>query len=360
MKRKDKEFRGTKCLNCDTNLDVSEKYCHACGQLNSTKKLTIKDFIEEFFSNFYAYDSRLRNSIVSIFTKPGVLAREFNQGKRHTYANPFRLFLSVSIVLFISYNLTEGDSEPIDKTDEKEVANKDSNKEIAKEKDSVNFNILGTDFTIGGKKSSKRTYSKDSIYTAKFLDKSLDSNLDPLIYRLLTFRNFHKKYPEKTDKQCFLELGFEDEFFNQLFFKKAQSFQTNEIGKEIGKYFYEKLPFLIFISLPILTLMFLMVFYSKKINYTEHLVFTYAFFTFMFICMMLFNFIELISFDVATFLEGIFFFLIFPFYLYKSLRNFYQQSRWITVLKFILLNPLFFLFLSICTIVMLFLGILLF
>ena len=68
MNRKDKKYRGTQCLNCETQLDVSEKFCHACGQLNSTKKLTIRDFIEEFFANFYAYDSRLRNSIVSIFT----------------------------------------------------------------------------------------------------------------------------------------------------------------------------------------------------------------------------------------------------------------------------------------------------
>ena len=266
--------------------------------------------------------------------------------------------MSVSIILFITFNIAEDESEPIVKTTEKEVAN--SNEEITKEKDSLNFNVLGTDVAIGGKKEIKKIYSKDSIYTAKFIDKNLDSNLDPLLYRLLTFRNFHKKHPKKTDKQCFKELGFEDEFLNQLFFKKAQSFQTNEIGREMGKYFYEKLPFLIFLSLPILTLMFSMIFYSKNINYTEHLVFTYTFFTFMFLCMILFNFIGLISDDVATFIAGISFSFLFPIYFYKSLRNFYQQSRWITVLKFILLNPLFFLFIGICTIVMFFLGILLF
>jgi hypothetical protein len=101
-KRKLRKFRGTKCLNCETALDISEKYCHQCGQLNSIKKLTIKDFFEEFLSNFYAYDSRLKNSIVSIFTKPGVLVREFNEGRRQKYANPFRLFLSVSIIIFVT------------------------------------------------------------------------------------------------------------------------------------------------------------------------------------------------------------------------------------------------------------------
>ena len=85
IQRKFKQYRGYECLNCETPLDSSEKYCHHCGQLNSTKRLTISDFIEEFLSNFYAYDSRLRNSIVSMFTKPGILAKEFNEGKRQKY-----------------------------------------------------------------------------------------------------------------------------------------------------------------------------------------------------------------------------------------------------------------------------------
>ena len=106
--------------------------------------------------------------------------------------------------------------------------------------------------------------------------------------------------------------------------------------------------------------MFWLVFYSRKTNYTEHLVFAYTFFTFIFLCMILFNFIELISSDVSAFIAGISFAFLFPIYFYKSLRNFYQQSRWITALKFILLIPLFFLFLGICALVMMFLGILLF
>ncbi|UGS23249.1 DUF3667 domain-containing protein [Flavobacterium channae] len=136
MGRKDLKYRGSECLNCGTALDISEKFCHHCGQLNSTKKLTISDFIEEFFANFYAYDSRLRNSIISIFTKPGVLAKEFNEGKRHTYANPFRLFLSVSLLLFISFNLTEGDSDSNTK-----ITEKDLNKE-RQIKDSITNQIL--------------------------------------------------------------------------------------------------------------------------------------------------------------------------------------------------------------------------
>ncbi len=357
MSRKDIKYRGTQCINCETSLDISEKYCHHCGQLNSTKKLTIKDFIEEFFANFYAYDSRLRNSIISIFTKPGALAREFNEGKRHTYANPFRLFLSVSLILFITFNFTEGDSNAIDKA-EKELT-KDQLKEEQKQ-DSIAIEAISSgktkDNLLKKYRNSKIEYSKDSIYTKKQLD-SISLGYE---YTFASFRNFHTKYPEKSEETALKELGFENSFIHKSMYNKCKKFKSNNINSEIFDYFYEKLPFFIFLSLPILTLMFWLVFYSKKINYTEHLVFAYTFFTFIFLCMILFNLIEFISSDVSNFIQGIAFAFIFPIYFYKSLRNFYQQSRWITVLKFLILNPLFFLFLGICTLIMMFIGIILF
>ena len=359
MSRKDIKYRGTQCINCETSLDISEKYCHHCGQLNSTKKLTIKDFIEEFFANFYAYDSRLRNSIISIFTKPGVLAREFNEGKRHTYANPFRLFLSVSIILFITFNLTEGDNLPVSDTAKEQLAKEQFKEEI--KKDSAALKILNTNVTIKDNLlKDKIKYSRDSIYTKEFIDENISSGFKPVIYTALSFRNFNRKYPEKTTEEALKELGHEVTFSTKTLFNKSKTFKSNDIESEVFDYFYQKLPFFIFLSLPILTLMFWLVFYSKKINYTEHLVFAYTFFTFIFMCLMIFNLISLLNDNIATFFEGISFAFIFPIYFYKSLRNFYQQSRWITVLKFLILNPLFFLFLGICTLIMMFIGIILF
>lgn len=359
MSRKDIKYRGTQCINCETSLDISEKYCHHCGQLNSTKKLTIKDFIEEFFANFYAYDSRLRNSIISIFTKPGALAREFNEGKRHTYANPFRLFLSVSIILFITFNLTEGDNLPVSDTAKEELAKEQFKEEI--KKDSAALKILNTNVTIKDNLlKDKIKYSRDSIYTKEFIDENISSGFKPVIYTALSFRNFNRKYPEKTTEEALKELGHEVTFSTKTLFNKSKTFKSNDIESEVFDYFYQKLPFFIFLSLPILTLMFWLVFYSKKINYTEHLVFAYTFFTFIFMCLMIFNLISLLNDNIATFFEGISFAFIFPIYFYKSLRNFYQQSRWITVLKFLILNPLFFLFLSICALIMMLIGLILF
>lgn len=360
--RKKFKYRGNACLNCSTSLDKSERYCHFCGQLNSTKKLTIKDFLEEFLSNFYAYDSRLRNSIVSIFTKPGVLAREFNEGKRQKYANPFRLFLSVSIALFITFsfdssvqnNLTDDTSDKIEKNQIIEEKKHDSFvlDTLKSENDSLK-NIVDT-----YKKQTK--FSKDSIYTKDFIDKNINKNTEPLTFIITSYRNFHIKYPEKSEEQTLEELGYEKNLLNSIMYRKSIQFKSNNINEELLDYFYQKMPFILFLSLPIITLIFWLVYIRKNMNYTEHLVFSYTFFTFMFVCIIIFNLIDLISSNLSEILTSICFTFIIPFYFYKSLRNFYLQSRWKTILKFIILNPLFGIFLFISFILMTFLGIILF
>lgn len=352
IQRKFKQYRGYECLNCETPLDSSEKYCHHCGQLNSTKRLTISDFIEEFLSNFYAYDSRLRNSIVSMFTKPGVLAKEFNEGKRQKYANPFRLFLSVSILLFLTISLAEKFSDSQSKNNN--TVNINDPKEIAAvAQDSLAFSNVSQ---LKNELKEYKNLNKDSIYTKEELDKSSIG----FYYKFSSFRNFHIKYPKKTTSQALQELGYDDTQLNHFLYNKSILFKTNNIKNELAEYFYQKLPFLIFLSLPIITIIFWMVFYSKKINYTEHLIFSYTFFTFLFICLILFNSIALFSETISEFLIAISTLFIFPYYLYRSLRNFYQQNRWKTVLKFIILNPLFGIFLLISSLIMIFLGILLF
>lgn len=323
MGRKDSKYRGSECLNCKTPLDFSEKYCHYCGQLNSTKKITLSDFIEEFFANFYAYDSKLRNSIISIFTKPGILAKRFNNGERTNFANPFRLFLSVSILLFLTFSFSEGNENNFN--NEEKVLNKETLFDSTKTADEK-FTKLST----------------DSIYNKKFLDKNLyQYDFTRLKLVITSFRNFHAKYPDKDNESILKELGYKNTAVTRFLVSKSKTFKTNNIQDEILEYFYQKLPFLIFLSLPFITIIFWLVFYKKDLNYTEHLIFVYSFYTFIFICFILFNIIGIFSEYLSDILIFLCFLVIFPYYLYRSLRNFYQFSRWITIFKLLILHPLF-------------------
>lgn len=331
MKRKEVKYRGEKCINCETPLDVSEKYCHACGQLNSTKKLDIKDFIEEFFANFYAYDSRLRNTFVTLFTKPGIAAREFSEGKRNHHANPFRLFLSISIILFIVMDISSRFNNNPKEKSKTELNKGDSIK--------TDYNkIHATSIKEVDKKTVKQ-FHRDSIYKASELKDP--KNLNHLNLRITTFRNYNLKNPNETPEMALKKLGYENNNINRYIYEKAQNLKSNDVVREIGDYILGKLPFLIFLSIPFIAIIFWITFYNKTLNYTDHLVFTYNFYSFMFICLILFEIIGFISTDISEILLGVSFSILFPFYLYKSLRNFYQNSNWKTIFKFLLLNILF-------------------
>ena len=332
MNRKDLKYRGTQCINCETSLDISEKYCHHCGQLNSTKKLTIKDFIEEFFANFYAYDSRLRNTFITLFTNPGIAAREFSEGKRHHHANPFRLFLSISIILFILMDLSTrfNDNSPEEK-DKTELTEGDSIKINTKK--TYDSGIIEVD------KKTGKEFHRDSIYKAKEFNDP--ENLGHLTLRVTTFRNYNLKNPQETPEVALKKLGYENTKINRYIYEKAQNLKSNDVLREVSDYILGKLPFLIFLSIPFIAIVFWIAFYDKKFNYTDHLVFSYSFYSFMFICLILFEVISFFSEDVSLFLIGTSFSILFPIYLYKSLRNFYQNSRWKTIFKFLLLNILF-------------------
>jgi hypothetical protein len=334
MSRKDLKYRGTQCINCETALDISEKYCHHCGQLNSTKKLTIKDFIEEFFANFYAYDSRLRNTFFSLFSKPGIAAREFCEGKRHHHANPFRLFLSISIILFIVMDFGSAL-----KDTSQEAENRNTN---TKRSDSLKTNLTSNSNPelINLNKKPTKEFHRDSIYKASELGNDSES-LNHLNLKLTIFRNYNIKNSSLSNEQALKNLGFENNRVNRYLYEKAKSLKSNDVLREMGDYILAKLPFLIFLSIPFIALIFWVVFYSKEVNYTDHLVFTYNFYSFVFICLLIFEFVSLISEDLSIFLVGTSFSILFPIYLYKSLRNFYQNSRWKTIFKFILLNILF-------------------
>ncbi|MBU2972763.1 DUF3667 domain-containing protein [Zobellia sp. B3R18] len=99
-------YRGTECLNCGHPLDLSDKYCPNCAQANSTKKITIKDYLDEFFGTLISYDSRLLRTLSTLLIKPGKITKSYIDGKRISYTNPFRFLLSLAIIYFLIINFS--------------------------------------------------------------------------------------------------------------------------------------------------------------------------------------------------------------------------------------------------------------
>ncbi len=88
-----KNIRGNKCLNCEKDISEDDNFCPQCGQVNDLKKVSLKQYLSAYFDDFFSFDSRLLNTIVALIFKPGYVTKNYVEGKRMSYVNPFQLYI---------------------------------------------------------------------------------------------------------------------------------------------------------------------------------------------------------------------------------------------------------------------------
>ncbi|VXB13070.1 DUF3667 domain-containing protein [Maribacter litoralis] len=341
-------YRGVDCLNCGHPLELSDKYCPNCSQANSTKKLTLLDFFEEFLANYLSYDSKLWRTLAALLLKPGKITKEYISGRRLSYTNPFRFLLSLSIIYFLilSFN-SEFESfnkfgyenrKPIfnlmhEEFDKIEFENEEERALALAQMDSLKINgffknqISDKDSTIlkDPKSYFKKINTKE--LTSRFLGK-------------IDFFNSIIKYDTiYYFEQGVTKFNIPENKENEMAFNLANSFV--EIEKRPGSFLnslISKLPFTTFFFLPFFSFFIWLVYIRKKYTYTDHLIFSFHNQSLLFILLIVSNLINAV-FNFGS--EGLFI-LIFAIYLYKAMRNFYQQGRVKTVIKYFFLNTIFF------------------
>ncbi len=362
-----KQYRGNKCLNCNVPLDNIDRYCHNCGQINTTKKLSFKDFFDEFFASIFSYDSRLRHTITTLLFNPGKISKDYVEGKRIKYANPFRFYLSVSIIFFIINGLFidfDGFSAGIEEdiTKGKEALEKTGISEIDKTialdsiKEHINKQLEASEhLSPQGRKiiNNQITKAEGDLWFDKEKTKEeavvyyKQNQIDTMSFVKKTtslwsmYDDYYDKTGQKSVYKALTELKHNKSPFNKYIYHRA--IKTNSIndnyGRELLEFIFNKLPFIIFFFLPFFALAIWFLYVRNSFNYMEHLVFTFHTQTMFFILI-----------GIAILLDQIFassttlgiVMLIFLFYLYKAMQKFYNQGRAKTIVKFLLVNVLFF------------------
>ncbi|MCL6275154.1 DUF3667 domain-containing protein [Muricauda sp. 2012CJ35-5] len=366
------KFRGTECLNCGHILDISDKYCPNCGQANSIKKLVLKDFWDEFFSSLINYDSKLLKTLAALLLRPGSITKDYIQGKRVTYTNPFRFLLSLAFLYFLLFAYNNSFSE-LDKAAENLNGNINSSVPVSFD---LSSGQLTADSTLIKEQVTKSLQEMDSmglsdapatqqiqyldslgVFSGRYLEN--EANKDSIM-----LADPKKYYEGIRGNSGFGGYAEKMEFFsNMIRFDSLTSFEEAktkyEIGgglstrmaynstssllrviKEPGTFLnatLSKLPFVIFFFLPLFTVFIWMVYIRKKYTYTDHLIFSFHNQSLLFILLILSLIIDLL-FSTSTMWI---FLLIFSVYLYKSMRNFYGQGRIKTILKYFFLNSIF-------------------
>lgn len=76
-------------------MQPNQRFCSQCGQQAAIHRFSIPHFLHEFFHAFTHTDKGILHLLKCLATRPGTTAREYIQGKRKAYFNPFTFFLIV-------------------------------------------------------------------------------------------------------------------------------------------------------------------------------------------------------------------------------------------------------------------------
>lgn len=297
-----KERTEKNCLNCGS--EVAGRFCQQCGQENVEVKESFLHLIRHFLEDLTHFDGKLWVTLKLLLFKPAKLTQHYMDGKRATYIHPIRMYLFVSAVFFFfifSFNSTQPPAEM------KGVANSSIKAPSPANlpKNNIVFNM--DDDTIQYKSVAEYEMAQSQLSNAK-QDNWLTSEIIKKSIQI------NEKYENDNYK----------------------------IGEAIIENFQHYFSRMLYISLPMFAF-FLWVLYRRNKNhfFVDHLIFSIhiycAFFIILFLVKLINGFTNLV-FDKTFVLFTVLTPLVLFFYLYKALRNHFNQSRWKTIFKFMVLN----------------------
>lgn len=99
----DEEKKFRHCPNCGEIVD--NRFCPACGQENKEFNHTFREMSSEFISHTFNLDSRFVKTLRLLIFKPGYLTLQYFKGRREAYISPFKLYLIISMVYFLTFTM---------------------------------------------------------------------------------------------------------------------------------------------------------------------------------------------------------------------------------------------------------------
>lgn len=91
--------RSVACLNCGTPL--TGPFCAECGQRDIPPYPSTRELVIDAFWELSGWDGRFVSTVRALVQHPGVLTREFLEGRRARFLSPLRLYLLASLAYFL-------------------------------------------------------------------------------------------------------------------------------------------------------------------------------------------------------------------------------------------------------------------
>ena len=309
------------CPNCNESLH-GENFCPNCGQKNDVRRIRLRHFISESLSNFFAVDGRFMHTLRVLLWKPGLVAKNYIEGKRQRYVHPVRMYFLASILLLFIIEYAGNTNEIVNVTSPEEVENPADIEGVVTDPDSLLVEL-------------SNLQNADST-------KSAEEDEEPgMISSML---GYYEESGEMDSRKALDALEYKNNLINRFLYHQSTKIAEFD-DEEFSKYFASKLFWVLFLFLPILAGVNHLLYYRRNFYYPEHLFFTFYNQTSFFIVLS-------VGISLAYFINNqeilIVFVLTYMVYQYLSLLRFYGQSKRKTFLKFFILNllslPLFAIF----------------
>jgi len=326
------------CLNCGTV--VQGRYCHVCGQENIVPKESFWSLVLHFFYDITHFDSKFFGSIHHLFLKPGYLSAEFMRGKRASYLNPVRMYVFTSAFFFVVFFTLFKSDEAVRFSGDSILTNIQRDSAMVQLREEL-------------QKNPENKYINHQLELLADTSKPLtmlsllESGED---YSIVSVGDRKFRTVEEYDSvQSALPVKQRDGWFvRQLMHKQIDlnskyRGRTKEASNKLVEIILHKLPYLLIVSLPLFALVLKLLYIRrKKFYYADHAIFSIHHYIFSFLVLLLiliFNKLEqMTGAGIFTFVN-LALTLLLLVYLYKAMRNFYQQGWFKTLFKyFILLN----------------------
>ncbi|TQV70941.1 DUF3667 domain-containing protein [Aliikangiella marina] len=91
-------LNSTNCLNCGAEL--TGPICAQCGQKKALP-ISVKQLFKNFWTQLLELDFRVFHTIKMLAISPGLLPKNYIEGRRQPYTNPFKLLFFVSTFYFL-------------------------------------------------------------------------------------------------------------------------------------------------------------------------------------------------------------------------------------------------------------------
>jgi hypothetical protein len=322
------------CLNCGTEL--RGQYCGNCGQRASNRLISLWELTRDAFGDLFEIDSRLWRTLIPLLIRPGMLTKDYLEGRRARYMPPFRMYLVLSVVFFVVAFF--------DPRDDLSVLFEPEPETVAEEQDEPTQEAL---HEAGEKIDKLVAEGRLSEEQARKAREAVSDEPTFTLYGDDLEGGFNVRFDEETGKCTASGQDKLPEWLRKRLTPERLEGICERVaadgGKTLGALLLDKIPVALIVLLPFMALVLKGLYPLSRRYFVEHLLFFVHFHAFFFLILtlqILFSRVASLVFipEPISLLVIVAASFYIPVYLYKAMRRVYGQGHLLTLTKYIALS----------------------